>query len=868
MMELPQKIGKAYAKAAERHRPIFLTIAGLLTAVFAVGAPTLETAGDPAAYLPRGNDEVAQWLELNSRFGSLDAMLVGLEEPSTAHPLEGLKHVFEITEALDNLKGQGVLAVRSIANVETIVPDEEGTLHAGRLADVAPKTEEEREALAQRIRSNGIVAGALISRNLKAYTVLVWPDPHKDLRQTATLIERTVETLRGPLSAYYFGGPFVGNLVTRKVYGTLPWLIPLFAAVLIGSLLISGAALGRNAREKVLTIGIVLGSAGACLVWWLGMVSLLGWTLGISDVNALLLVFVLAVLIVAKYTSTRFSGGSLPPVSFPIFCAASLFVLYFLGPLLPFPLPFLEHMSMLLALGLLACTLVGLLAVWPLLTFMSPNPASLLKSPKPTWVTLTAIALASLLSLGGLKTRFVTSLEDLFVGNEEIEGSVHFFQRNFGGSDFLQISAKGDMRAPSALARIYRLTDLLEGIEEFADVRSISQVVAFVAQVFSGVSRIPEDQAALNTLWFFLEGNADIATLVTKQRDEAMIAVRLAPGTDVQLAKNKIEGVIAESANTDANVVMARLRALARHFDFTVDGNREAEALRRLSLRERIHEEALTRLREYMEGPEAPFTPNAEEWAVLSRALGNADVASLEAKSLLPLLEELRTVKDLGLTKSEVLEVAHTLLTKALFLDAKVRAEEAVKVLFGEQGEVARQIALRVEGVFLDFLLGPHEPGDVRFFVTGYPLVARAAERELQDGLLRTLAAVIFAVLAALFFSSSRGTKRQVLFALPGLVLAAAVPYGLSGLLAINVDFGSAAVILCGPVASGLVTCDRSSQARLSLVFAASVGASSLTLTLIGLLPVSRIGILLACSLATIVAVSHPFEKGYLRREV
>jgi len=175
-----QRPSDRFAEFLERRRLFFLVAAAAITAVAAVRAPTIETSADPTAYLPRSRPDVAFWLDLNARFGALDLLLVGLEEPSEPLTMAGLEQVREVTRRLEDLKAEGVLSARSLANVDTLTADESGTLHAERLIASLPETPEQAERLAARIRQDVQVPGALVSRDLRAYLVLVRVDARHD----------------------------------------------------------------------------------------------------------------------------------------------------------------------------------------------------------------------------------------------------------------------------------------------------------------------------------------------------------------------------------------------------------------------------------------------------------------------------------------------------------------------------------------------------------------------------------------------------------------------------------------------------------------------------------------------------------------
>ena len=103
-----------------------LTLGALLVLASAHSARTVAFSTEPTAHFPRESASVRAWLDLSSRFDAFNTLIVGLEEPVA--PLLGLERVKEITDRLTALKSNGVLAVASVTNVESIHEGADGSL--------------------------------------------------------------------------------------------------------------------------------------------------------------------------------------------------------------------------------------------------------------------------------------------------------------------------------------------------------------------------------------------------------------------------------------------------------------------------------------------------------------------------------------------------------------------------------------------------------------------------------------------------------------------------------------------------------------------------------------------------------------------
>jgi len=831
-----QRPSDRFAEFLERRRLFFLVAAAAITAVAAVRAPTIETSADPTAYLPRSRPDVAFWLDLNARFGALDLLLVGLEEPSEPLTMAGLEQVREVTRRLEDLKAEGVLSARSLANVDTLTADESGTLHAERLIAALPETPEQAERLAARIRQDVQVPGALVSRDLRAYLVLVRVDARRDSRAVARRVEEVVERVPGPLRAFYFGGPFVANLVTRKVYDRLTWLIPLFAALLLLVLAVG--------VRRPLVIAAVLGCAGASLVWWLGFLRIAGFSLTAHDVNGLLLLLGVATLLYARAADAWLEGrvaaiGRLAVLASGI--GLLLWLLDLLGPVLPASLPYLGRLGTLLAIGIAAILVLGLFGFWPILTFVRAVEVAV----PVRFSRHRVLAILALLVVGvsASQARFLSSLGDLFLRSDDVGEALAFFDRRFGGSDFVQVSVRGDLRDPDAVARLHRFTDILQGNPEFSDVRSITQVLGFLAYHFAGRYRIPDDRESLNNLWFFLEGNEDIRALVSPGRDEAMLALRVPARSRPSAWTAQVQEAFRVSADTGREGTIARLEALRRAFAVDTPEGRTEEVLAGLSPdASRVPQDsALVALRRELDAPESPFVPTDEEWESLLRALRN-DLGANQGR-LEDTIRSLPTFQALQASADTAGRIAEMLRTRARALDIEVRSREAAaRWLQGVPDDRrATPLIVRAEGVFADYLAGPRREGRLEITVTGYPIVAAGVSRDLRAGLWRSLAGVLLAVLLAGWAASGRRFP-SVRFVYASL-FATLLPVAAAWASGLQVDPGSATIYLLGPIAGGLIgsgaAAERNRQARW---FALALAAASASLFVTGALPVIRIG--------------------------
>ncbi len=818
-----------------------VTVGALLILASAALAPGIRFSSDATASLPAVSPQVKAWLDLSRRFDAFNALIIGLEEPQGPFTADGLQRVKRLTGRLAALKAEGVLSVSSVTNVDSIHEAEDGSLETELLVPSIPEAPAELEALRQRVAADVQVSGALISRDQQGYLLLLRADPRRDAAELAQKVEQAVEAERGPMGAYYFGGPFFSRVITRGVYAKLVWLVPVFVLLLLGVTFV----LVRRAAA----IALVIGATVATLVLWLGLMRALGQELTITSLTALLVLAVVAMLAFARGLEARVASASAPPLPFGVVAAVAAGGFASLA-LTREPIAFLASFGWALSIGALATLLAGVLVFAPLAARLSapaPQPASPVSAGRPALAA--GLALLALVATGALAARapFYATPQRMFSPGDEIGRSLAYFDRRFGGPDFIQVDFRGDLKDPAVAARLLRLTDLLEGSGAFRDVRTVAQVLGFLAQGFGGVHRIPAARETLGNLWFFLEGRGDVRNLVSDGRDEAMAVLRVPSTPDRPIAElvHEVDQAVAKSLQTGAPGAKLRLLALAKAFHVALAEGKVGEVL--AAPLPDVHAAVEERLKAWLASPDSPYAPTDEEWTRLEAALGAAD----REKAL---AEACAGFTGLG-DPEHAGQLVESVLARVRDLELDLRSAAIADRLW-EGAAVPEPLKLRARGVIADVLDPPPGAGEkAEVSVTGLPVVADQIERDLLGGLRRAL--VLLVVLGAIVLLALSRQPWLALRAGVEAALATALTLAVAGALGPGVDSGSAPLFLLPPLASLLLggPAPGAPAIRLPAAFLLGLGAASASLVLIGLPPVTRIGAAVAIGLLAVVAV-------------
>ncbi len=843
---------------------LFVGLAAVVITVLSIaGMPTIQSSADPTSYLPASLEDVQFWRDMSNRFSAFEVLMVGLEEPSAPLSSDGLARLARITDRLDELKAEGILWSRSLTNVQTQYLDEEGEVVADLMVPAIPRDKAGLDELATRIKADPQVPGAFVSHDLKAYIILLRADPRKDAGAIAGLVEKVVDEERGDMNAYYFGAPFVTRAISRQVYNQLPWVVPLFA---LGLAIVLGVWIRRPA-----VIGIVLASAIVPLVWWLGFLGLFRIEVTVAVLNGALLLLAVGAVVFARLAEARNAGRPdfLPRRSVMLLLGGlfAFFALSLLNRFAQAPLPYLAQFGEAMMLGFACLTLFAMLGAVPLLSLIQPKTTPAPKKERhqskfeTTGKRIVAVTLGIAFLAGGVwgasKLRFQINLSEMFSSKEATGQALGFFDKYFGGSDFVQINVVGDFMDPATLGQIHRLTDLLEGSKVFPDVRSVSQVVAFLNTGFGGgINWIPPERDALENIWFFLAGSEDVRAMVDADRKEGMITLRApAKDTDYERMVSVVSKAIEDSKMQGVAGARERIGALTRIYGVTLPEGRLDEILDKASgtgdpaRREARIKVILDELHDYMKSDASPFLVSDAGWEKLAALLKEEDLP-LEG-SLGAAIASLPEYTELQASEELAGRVAQMLLIRVRNLDREKRSLELADDLVASVDNAQGAFHTRARGVLADLLHGDRAPGNIETRISGFPAMIPKIEALLSKGL-RDSALVLLAVFTVIAIWGAWRYPRRVR-AIPEALVATVLTFAVGALIGIHVDSGSATLYLLPATMTWFLSpslADEDAyQWKWPWVFAVAVAVAALSLLLIGVMPVTRLGAVLALGL-------------------
>jgi uncharacterized protein len=537
----------------------------ILSAVAASLASGVRHEDDLLAFLPADNEDIAQFRAINQRFGGLEVAIVGLEvgdafDGPTLGQLDQLTDSLMAMPALDH--------VLTLTNVDDFAPDPMGGIRTSTLIEEIPDSPEASAALRRKVMSREHVAGTLVSRDGTALVVYAFPAFGADTRQIANDIAAAARTSFPDQTLHLGGAPFVSSYIYDTTQADMRRLTPWAVLAIVAILLLAF----RDLRSVAL--GMFSTGAGICVVYAtmsvldmpvnvvLGAMPVILFAIGSAyGIHMLARYSVHAVALPLEEAVAKTVGHTGPVVlTAGLTTAAGLasFVVMDIEPL--------QQFGLLSALGVAVTLLLSVTFVPAVVVLLRLKPravgSGLVGRGLAAEVAaigrnrfLAGFALALVLGVAGIfAVRVDTRLDQaaFYDAGSPPDRADRFLRERFGGANFVQIEATGDLADPVALRSLRQLADQLSLVDGVHRVQHVGDVIASLNDAMEGQPRIPDATAKVGLLYGFLTGNPAVRQLVDQDHTHTLMHVRLSTA-DVdatERALNEIEQVVADQLLT------------------------------------------------------------------------------------------------------------------------------------------------------------------------------------------------------------------------------------------------------------------------------------------------------------------------------
>jgi predicted RND superfamily exporter protein len=534
------------------HRPRFVLVASLLLAALAaVGVSRLHKEEDLLVFLPTRDPDVQRFEAVSRRFGALRVALVGVEVGPGHDVLEAdpIAKIAAATSAMRDLTG--VDRVVSLTNMTDVVAGPDGaevmSLVGGPPADAIA-----HDALKQKVMSRDHAVGTVISADARAALLLIFLAEHAQGRAQSDHIEdriRETALAKMPGLKLTFGGaPFAARAIYAEAQGDVWRLSPIALGILLLMVLI--------AFRDPIGVGLTIVSVAYAALLVTGAMGWLGehWTVATSTLPVILFASgsSYAVHVLGRYYLIRGADSSIDApaavseaigiVAAPLAIAALTTSVGFFAFIVTDVRP-MRAFGVACGAGVLLCWLASLTLV-PAVIALLPSRGT--KPLRLAWLGegmvrlwraserrgLWVLAIAGLLVAGFvpfmLRVRVRMEPRAFFRPGSDPALAEQFLTERFGGATFVQIAVAGDFDEPASLRELARLEDFARAQHGVTQVQSIIAPLRLVSVAMGAGDRLPMTRGQASNLYFFLQGQPEVRSLLSEDRKEVLVHVRLA----------------------------------------------------------------------------------------------------------------------------------------------------------------------------------------------------------------------------------------------------------------------------------------------------------------------------------------------------
>lgn len=522
--------------------PIILLVV-LLTSFFSLQLGKLSIDADVLSSLPDDDKHAVLLKKIGQNFGG-NRMGIVILETDNIYQTSVIEHIRTLTDTIAKI--EGISSVSSLSNIINIKGGEDG-IEIGRLVDEyeIPQSKEAFDELRGNIAANEMYKGSIVSEDETSCLVVFTLEDSANVNAVARQVLDKTEALNLPEKLYYIGSPMLITYIAELMKSDLMLLLPIAFLLIAIILFISFRSLKG--------VFLPLFSAVIAIIWSLGTMSLLGYSMSMisNNIPIILLAIGSAYTIhvvnrVNQQEKTAINNSvalALSYIMIPVILAAITTVIGFVSFVFGAYLDMIVDFGLFTALGTFVACLMAIFFVPALLSVLpasnqktkniAPNSSFIEnKLIKPlsnslfskTKLILSLWVLAIVGSLSGIMSieRSVDIQEYFKKGNPTREAE-RIMVEKFGGTKPVFVHFKGNMQDPEVLKTMMATSQYMEQSPDIYSSMSVAKLIAEINLAITGEREVPEDLAMVEQMWFLLDGNEVMLRFVSEDLSEGII---------------------------------------------------------------------------------------------------------------------------------------------------------------------------------------------------------------------------------------------------------------------------------------------------------------------------------------------------------
>lgn len=479
---------------------------------------------DLESYMPENMEARLNIKKIAEKFGNEEIILVLLETDEALNS-STLQRNSGLVEKFRNIKG--IRTVYSLCNSQNIT-GENGEMKIEPVMDTIPQNQTDIEKLRQRIISNDLVYGVVVSKDFKNLLTILTSDKTTDDKTLMDNIFSAIKECPGNETTTVSGLPYLRNEANIKIMRDLLILLPLGVLVMFVFLWFSF----KELKGVLLPISVVFIS----ILFSLALVPLLGWNLSIVGILIPIMMIAIAnnygIHVFSRFQEMNGTTGnnSSPEIIMdivhhlkkPVFLTGVTTMAGILGLVTHILIPakqmgIIATISVGLALLLSITFIPAILAQTPQAASSAPKTDANHKSfifksldytgrkvvGRPLLMIL-VFALFLALSVAGLfRVRIAPDSNNVMPKNHPFNQTVTKVDNKFGGTKVIQLMFTGDIKDPAMLKKLDSTCQAIEKTEHVGSVNSITKIIRKISMALndktdSAYNTIPDTRETIS----------------------------------------------------------------------------------------------------------------------------------------------------------------------------------------------------------------------------------------------------------------------------------------------------------------------------------------------------------------------------------
>ncbi|ACL69602.1 efflux RND transporter permease subunit [Halothermothrix orenii] len=465
-----------------------IVILVLLTVFFGFNALNVTMTTNIKDFFPASDPRVQTYDRVEETFGGAEYIMVALSSDDIFTE-ETLKKIKEMTRRLEEI--DGVASVQSLTSVADIKGNDFG-LEISDLIPEIPENEDEMKVLKEKVLSDDMYSGFIVSEDGKAALNIIEVEVDADSVAVAEKVSQVVEEYKGPEKIYITGTPVLNNVLAESMKADLYKLLPLVLFIIALILFL----VFRDFKGVILPFSTVVIS----VIWTLGLMGLLDKQL--SPLNAVMPVILISlgnaygIYILNRHREELGLGkkslsavkGAVVSVGTAVLMAGGTTVAGFASNIFS-DITLMKDFGIFTSFGVASALLVSLTMIPAVLTLLKEKVSEVkdisrkkvsekknnngvlakianfladtgIEHPVKILTVTLVIILLSIWGLTGLKTD--SNFFNFFARDSQPRIAYEMVKDKFTGSESVEIIIEGDLQNPEVLQAMKKFQDALK----------------------------------------------------------------------------------------------------------------------------------------------------------------------------------------------------------------------------------------------------------------------------------------------------------------------------------------------------------------------------------------------------------------------